>query len=164
MTSLVILMSLAVQSPDSKKSEKALPDDFKIVAQYAAGFSTWKSWKATIKGDGKVSQETFGWPESTMKDLKLSTEDVKDLLAAIKEAEFSELPKLKGALGVTDEDMMVLKVTAGGKTHKVSVYGYWESKDGSEKAELKRFAKVWREVLEKVPSPNAKQKPEQFDR
>ena len=95
-----------------------------------------------------------------MKDLKLSTEDVKDLLAAIKAAEFSKLPKLKGVhlRCVTDEDMMVLEVTAGGQTHKVSVYGYWDSKDGSEKAELKRFAKVWREVLEKVPSPNAKQK------
>ncbi len=164
MSPLLIVLSLLGQGAETKTTEKPIPDDFKIVAEYGAGYSDWKSWTATITADGKVKQETVAYPKSTEKEFKLSPEELKELVAAVKKAEFSDLKKDYGAFGVTDQDSMTLEITADKKTHRVYIYGYWLSKDKKDKDDLKRFAKVWQEVLKKVPPPNANQKPEDFDR
>jgi hypothetical protein len=169
MMSLVIVMSLVGQTPEAKKTEQAIPDDFKIVAEYSAGYSIWHPWTATITADGKVEQKIFDYPKSSEKKSKLSKDDMNDLQAMIKEAEFSGLKASYGAFGVTDQESMTLKITADKKTHRVYLYGYSLHKDNKDtkdkdKDDMERFVKVWREVLKKVPSPNADQRPEEFNR
>jgi hypothetical protein len=159
MIRLLFLLLFVAQAPAAKEVAKPIPDDFKIVASYDPGHSDLMLWTGTITADGKVTHEVPGRPE-----IKLSAEEMKDLLAAIKEAKFSELPQMPVPHNGFGGDLMVLTVTADGKEHGVLVYDYSEVKDGKAKAELKRFAKVWREVLKKVPTPNPSQTPENFDR
>ncbi len=161
----MILASLVGQTPETKKVEKvektkeAIPADFKIVARYDPGHCDLSIWHATITADGKVTHEVPRRPE-----IRLSAEDMNDLLTAVKEAKFSELPQLPVPLAGFGPDLILLTVTAEGKKHEVLVHNYSEVKDGKAKDELKRFAKVWREVLKKVPTPNPSQTPENFDR
>lgn len=162
MLTLILLASLVGQTPEAKKTEKpkkAIPADFKIVANYDPGHSDLMLWKATITANGSVTHGARGRSE-----IKLSDEEMNDLLTAIEEAKFSELPGMPVPHTGFGGDLMFLTVTADGKKHEVVVYNYSEVKDGKAKAELKRFAKVWREVLKKVPTPNPSQTPENFDR
>jgi hypothetical protein len=58
---------------------------------------------------------------------------------------------------VSDNPKLLLTITLDKKTHEVSVYapGYLEKNQ-----EMKRFFKVWSEVLRDVPSPSVEQKPD----
>ncbi len=139
------------------EDKQAIPADFKIVAQYGAGYSDWKSWRSTITGEGKVAQEGFGLID-TKKESKLSGNDLRALLAKIKEADYFAL-KERYEYEVTDNPTLILSVTMDKKTHKVVVY----APDHLEKnKEVQRFFKVWSDVLRKVPSPNPEQKPELY--
>jgi len=159
MMSLLILISLAGQTPKAQGVEKAIPGDLKIVAQYGAGHSDWRSWKSTITADGQASQEIFDWPESTRKAFKLSPGDLVDLLDQIDKAEFSKL-KERYEANITDHPTLILEITADKKTHRVSIYAREAVK---ERDDVERFLKVWREFLKKVPSPNPEQKSELYE-
>jgi hypothetical protein len=92
---------------------------------------------------------------------KLSKKDIKDLVAKIKEIDFYGLRKeYAPSFKVTDEDSLVLTITQNKKTHEVSVYAYSFLKKDKE---VKRFLRVWSEVLTKVPSPNPEQKPKLYE-
>jgi hypothetical protein len=39
--------------------KQPVPSDFKIVAEYGAGYSVKASWTCTIAADGKVTQEIY---------------------------------------------------------------------------------------------------------
>jgi hypothetical protein len=145
---------LAATAPREKEP---IPGDLRIVAQYYAGYSPWKSWRYTITKDGKVAQEIFD-VEDTRRESKLTEDDLRDLLSKIGEADFFAL-KEKYEYSVTDNPTLVLKVTRDKKTHEVAVYAPDHlAKD----PEVRRFFKIWDEVLRKVPSPNPDQKPELY--
>src|SRR2546423_1338634 len=125
---LVVLPTLAavaiVLTPTAADAQ-AVPDDFKIVAQFGPGYSNLKPWKCTITGDGKVLQEVSGGRgggEPYEKKFTLTKEEINSLSAKIKEAEFFKLKEgYKGS--ATDQATLVLDITLNKQTHKVSVYG-----------------------------------------
>jgi hypothetical protein len=139
------------------EDDKTVPADFKIVAQYGAGYSDWNSWRHTITGDGKVVKEVLTIKD-TKEESKLSDDDLKALIAKVREADFFKL-KERYEYEVTDNPTLILTVTLDGRTHKVSVYAPSHLKDDKE---VKRFFKAWSEVLRKVPSPNPDQKPDPY--
>jgi hypothetical protein len=96
--------------------------------------------------------------QDTTKASELSKDESRDLLAKIKEADFFAL-KERYEHNVTDNPTLILKVTLDKKSHEVVVYapGHVEKNK-----EVKRFFKVWSEVLKKIPSPNPDQKPELY--
>jgi hypothetical protein len=142
---------VAASRPEDKEP---IPRDLKIVAEYGAGYSHWKSWRYTITRDGKVAQEIYDI-EDTKKVSQISNDDLKDLLAKIKEADFFALKK-RYEYQVTDNPTLILKVTLDKKTHEVVVYapGHLEKNK-----DVKRFFRVWSEILRIIPSPNPEQKP-----
>lgn len=140
----------------------AIPADFKIVARYQPGLSSWVGWHDTIAADGKVIQATTGGrasPKASEKQLNLSKDEIASLLAKVKESDFFGLKEQYRAV-VTDHPTLILEVTLDGKTHKVEVYGHRLLTDKDDQTAVKRFLQVWSEVLRKVPSPNPEQKPE----
>jgi hypothetical protein len=161
--SVLLLALYALVHPFSPASAVALddrdavPDDFKIFAQYGPGYSDWKAWKTTITGRGEVTQDVRGkvdWESEKLPSLTQS--DLKELLAKIKEADFFKLEK-NYKYNVTDNPTLILKITMNKKTHEVSVYAprHLKKEEG-----VKSFLKVWDELLKKAPSPNPEQKPE----
>ena len=136
------------------QDKQPIPSDFKIVARYVRGYSSWKSWETTITSDGKVVQEILA-SKDAKKRIKLAKDDMNALLALVNEANFSALKERYDYL-VTDNPTLILTITMDKKTHKVSVYApaFLEKNE-----EVERFLKVWSEVLRKVPSPNPGQKP-----
>lgn len=164
MMTLLVLISLAVQTPEAgtskKADEKPIPDDFKIVATSFGEFTSWKGWKSTITADGKVSQTIFARPNKIEKESKLSPADLRDLLDRVEKAEFSKL-KEDYKYSISDGHHLILEITADKKTHKVEVYAFDRVK---EKDDVDRFLKVFREVLKKVPSPNEEETAETYKR
>jgi hypothetical protein len=163
MLSLMVLISLAGQTPkaeEPKKAEKPIPDDFKIVATSYGEFTAWKPWLTTITAEGKVSQKTSVGLKSTEKESKLSPADLRDLLDQVEKAEFSKLKK-DYKYSISDAHHLILEITADKKTHKVEVYAFDRVK---EKEDVDRFLKVFREVLKKVPSPNEEETPDTYKR
>jgi Domain of unknown function (DUF6438) len=153
-----LLCASALLGADDKK---AIPADFKIVAKYRPGYSDWKRWEYTITGDGRVAKEVFSLKaqEDTKQESKLSKDDLTELIAKVKEADFFALKK-RYDHRVTDNPTLELTVTLDGKTHEVSVYAPRHLKEDKD---VKRFLKVWSEVLRKVPSPNPKQTPDNYE-
>ena len=152
----------------SKKDEYPIPSDLKIVAQFGPRYSHWDGWICTITGDGKVTKELFSHGDRVGKEdgvdewkrqTKLSKKDLRVLLAKIKEADFCELRK-EYSSGVIDSPSLVLTITENKRTHKVSVDDYGDLKRHHE---VKRFLRVWSEILRKVSSPNPEQKPELYE-
>ena len=154
---------------DLKRDNEPIPSDFKIVAQYGAGYSPWKSWKCTITGDGKVAKED-GFEgggraaeergtEEQRRQTTLSATDLRELLAVIKEADFYGLNP-KYSYPVTDSQRLVLTVTQNKKTHAVGVYAYSYLKDDKD---VKRFLRVWSKMLRKVSSSNPEDKPDLYE-
>jgi hypothetical protein len=140
-----------------KKDDESIPSDFQIFARYGAGFSDWKSWEFTITADGKVAQEIYHPAEK--KTTTLSRNDLLDLSTKFDEVEFDTLPEKK-SYRVTDNPTLIVAITRNKKTHRVSVYAPRHLKDDEE---VKRFLRVWAELLRKVPSPNPADKPERWE-
>jgi hypothetical protein len=141
----------------AEEDKKAVHADFKIVAEYRAGLSHWKWWRSTITGDGQVTQEIL-FAKGTKKKSRLSEDDLKAILAQVKEADFFALGEhYRPSPFVTDCPTLILTVTRDKKTHKVDIYAPHLLKNDKE---VKRFFRVWSEVLKKAPSPNPEQKPE----
>ena len=139
-----------------------VPRDFVLFAQYNAGYSPWKSWQLTVSGDGQVLQEAYAFrgsnPVRETNYFHLAKEDLKQLAARLDNESFESLaehysPKDK----ITDNPTLIVRSVMLGKSNEVSVYAPDHLKD---KAEVRRFLRVWNEVLRKVPSPNSDQKPE----
>ncbi len=153
-----------------KKDDEPIPSDLKIVARFYPGFSASRPWQYTITVDGKVdgaersSNRGLGaaekdGSESRDKETKLSEKDLGDLVAKVKEADFYGLRE-EYTYPVNDASSLVLTITQNQKTHKVLVYAYGNLTDNKE---VKRFLRVWSEILRKVPSPNPWQKPEIYE-
>jgi hypothetical protein len=145
--------------------EDSDPDagNLKIVASYYAGESLWVDWKHTITDDGKVVEEIFdygGHWTKTKKQTMLSKEDLTEIMAKVKEAEFHGLRKRYLTKG-SDHSRLTLAITENKKTKQVSVDAPgWLEED----KEVKRFYRLWAEILRKVPAPNGEQKAELYER
>jgi hypothetical protein len=136
-----------------KAEKQPVPSDFKIVAEYGAGYSVRASWKCTIAADGKVTQEIYDL-DNTKKESRLTEADLGALLKKIQEADFFSL-KNKYDFSVEDNPTLVLNITLNGKSHEVVVYAPDHQKKNKE---VRRFLRLWSQILRKVPSPNAEQK------
>ena len=124
-TRTLMILGIATMMFASVVAAKEVPDDFKLVAKYSAGFSVWKQWETTITADGKAIQKiTPGRKggENSKKEEKLSKDDLKTLADTIKDADFSALKDSYRSLA-TDQPTLILEITRGKKTHKVEVYG-----------------------------------------
>ena len=132
----------------------AVPSDFKLSAEYRQGFSEWKPWKVIITADGKVLREIGtsrgGKDGATQKTSVFSTKELQQLVEAVRTSQFFTLKNNYG-YGVTDNPTLIVHVTMNGKSHEVEVYAPDYLKDNKE---VKRFMKLWNELLRKVPSPN----------
>jgi hypothetical protein len=137
--------------PTCMADQTTVPADFKIVARFYPGFSPLQPWENIITGDGKVS----GYSKTS----KLSEDDLRALLAKIKEADYFAL-KERYTYAVTDSSTLVLTVTLDKKTHKVEVYAHEDLRKDNE---VKRFLKVWSEVLRRAPSRFPEQTPERYE-
>ena len=137
-----------------KWSSDELPDDYTIVATYGSGYSDWEPWQVTITRDGKAVQEIYTYPggikEVTRKEVVLQKEDLLQFVNKVKESRFFSLNK-RYSYSVTDHDTLILDITMYENSHKVMVYAPFYLKNNDD---VKRFMKVWNEVLRKVPSPN----------
>jgi hypothetical protein len=138
--------------------DKPVPEDLKIVAQYGAGLSDWKSWKYTIEPGGMVSQEIYDSGDNPGNKTKLSEGAVRSIWSKIEEARFFDLQERYSGK-ITDCPTLVLTVTANKKTRRVVVYAPTAVK---ERDAVARFDKVWSEILRKLPSPNPEQKPDSY--
>ncbi len=132
--------------------------DFKIVASRLGSESLWLLWKVTITGDGKVVKEVFDehdlkWRKT---ETKIPREDVAEIMAKVKEAEFDSL-RNHYLSGGSDISRLTVAITANKKTKQVSIDD--PSSPGTHK-DVKRFHRVWSEILRKVPSPNEAEKPD----
>jgi hypothetical protein len=146
----------ACRQESTPRDNDTIPSDFRIVAQFGPGSSDLKPWQCTITGDGKVIKKTgFTGDPAEQTETTLSPKDIKDLAAKIAEADFYELQNNNSLRRVTDDPLLVLTITRNNKTHKVYSPG-----DLKNDKEMKRFRQIWAELLRKVPSPNAEQKPE----
>lgn len=136
------------------------PKDFVLVAEFEQGYGPWSPWKVTVGGDGNAIQEVRSStpPRETLesKRLTLTRYALSQLLAKVEDARFFTLAK-SYSYAVTDSPTLVLRVTMNGKSHEVSVYAPGDQKD---KEEVRRFLGIWNEVLRRIPSPNADQKPD----
>ena len=134
--------------------KQPVPSDFKIVAEYGAGYSGVRaSWKCTIAADGKVTQEISDL-ENTKKQSSLTKADLDALLKKIQEADFSSMKK-RYEFPVDDNPTLILNITSNGKSHEVVVYAPDHQKKNKE---VRRFLRLWSQILRKVPSPNAEHK------
>src|SRR5262249_27249677 len=124
MVCLAPLLATLTDSNSALAEETNVPSDFKVVAEYGAGYSTWKSWKATIGNDGKVAQEIYTFSKGEKverKNYALSNKDLVTLWTKINESSFPSLHEEYSYL-VTDDATLILTITMNGKTHSVSVY------------------------------------------
>jgi hypothetical protein len=161
---LIVFVTCFGAASCSSPEDVSVPADFKLEAEYLPGFSSSRGWKSTITADGKVLQEIHPGARQTesrpqreeTKNFTLPNEDLKELVATVRESRFHTLAE-NYSFEVTDQPTLILSVTMNGKSHQVKVYAASYLKD---KAEVKGFLRTWNEVLKKVPSPNAEQKPE----
>lgn len=91
---------------------------------------------------------------------KLSRKQVSVLYATVCRAGFMQLPRrIAPSSGPFDFEALELIVRAGGKRHESVLYAWEMVKD---KKEAKRFLKIWRHMLELVPSPTAEETAEMY--
>jgi len=153
------LLCVAILSPLNRvlAEDNPVPGDFKINAEYGAGYSAWTSWEVTITGDGRVIQEYFDEKE-VKKRSSISKADLKALWVKVNEASFFKLQP-KYSVDVEDNPTLLLTITANKVTHRVMVYAPDHLEDHKD---VKQFFRVWSEVLRKVPAPNPDQKPDLY--
>jgi hypothetical protein len=158
---LLFLFILTICFISCKPTNTSISSNYKIVATFSPGYSPWKPWETTISSNGDVQQVIYPWlrDENVTKPkiiaFKLSIQDLHDLIAVIEDENFFNL-KSKYSRPETDGPTLVIAVSTPGKTHEVSVY-FPHLMIG--KSEIKRFIKIWDEVLRKVPAPNKGQTP-----
>jgi hypothetical protein len=114
---LPFLFLFACRQTTDQEGNNPDPNDLKIVAEYGSGYSSLMSCKYTITGDGKVNEE-IDFADRKRKTARLSKQDLADILAKLKEAEFHDLREEYSAQ-VTDYDTLILAVTQNKKTRKV---------------------------------------------
>ncbi|WP_165249546.1 hypothetical protein [Paludisphaera soli] len=127
-------------------------DRFAIMARFFAGDAAMTgetSYRLNIEADQPAVQTIFPWakePSSTI--VRLKTEDLDEILDAVREAEFFKLKKVYGkAFGFG----FVLRVHLAGKTHAVDFDPI--NMRPEDKADLERFMRVWKVIEAKVPPP-----------
>jgi hypothetical protein len=135
--------------------------NLKIVASHLGSESLWLLWKVTITGDGTVVKEVFDEHDGQWRktETKLSQEDLAEIMAKVKEAEFDIL-RNSYISGGSDISRLTVAITENKKTKQVSIGD--PSSPGTHN-DVKRFLRVWSEILRKVPSPNADEKPELYE-
>jgi len=176
---LPFVFLFACRQTSVQDEDNPAPNYLKIVAQFKAGINGLAtSWKYTITGDGKVDQEIdeFLKDGTKKKQTTLSKEDLADILAKFKDADFPSLRK-KYPFPANHTSTLRLAITQNKKTQEVVVHtsefqsssvtvGNTHDKEAQaqEDKEVGRFLRVWSEILRKVPSPNPDQTPEFYQR
>ena len=135
--------------------------DLKIVASHLGSESLWLLWKVTITGDGNVLKEVFDEHDGQWRktETKIPQEDLAEIIAKVKEAEFDSLRDTYSS-GGSDISRLTVAITQNKKTKQVSIDH--PSLPGTHQ-DMKRFLRVWSEILRKVPSPNPDEKPELYE-
>jgi hypothetical protein len=167
---------LACQRGDLSDEQISDPNFVRIVAEFNGDMAL--AWKDTITGDGKVIQEVEqDYPQPRKKrQATISQEDVAAIRAKFDEVDFQGLqPKYQYPANHTS--MLRLVLTQNRKTKEVVVrstefqaswitYGSKKSKEelDREQNEVRRFIRVWAEILKKVPAPNSEQTPAFYER
>ena len=150
---------IGVDGRAQNTDEPRIPADFQIELFYGPGLiSTWKPWKETIRADGNVTRETGYSFEKKEESSSLAPRTVRSLYQTVEAVDFFALDSRFRA-SVTDNPILILKITRDGKTHEVSVYAYDLLKSNPQ---VRRFARLWSEVLEATPSPNKDQTPDRY--
>jgi probable HAF family extracellular repeat protein len=144
-------------SPLASTKEGKIPRDFRIIAEYGPGGSVFgrdaaSSWRETIDDDGRVTR-AIDPATPAVDDAKevasLSTAALNDLLDAVRGADYFTLgPRYQQSFH--EGPALRLRVTASGKTHEVIAYA---SDFKRHNPEVKRFLRLWSEVIKKVPPP-----------
>lgn len=95
--------------------------ELRLVARYYPGGSSWKPWRVTILGDGKVVREILG-TASTTETIALSGQDVAGLRERIIESDYFGLPAECYPASMTDQPELSLDIRMDGKSHAASLY------------------------------------------
>ena len=132
------------------KSERS--HGFKIVAEYGSGESNAEPWTTTIYANRDAIQTVYG---KRGKSVKLSTRQVRQLMAALRKERFWGLAN-EYPIEAKDGPTLILTVTARGRSRRVTVF---LPSDKPKNEEVRRFLRVWALVLTLVPSPNPGQTP-----
>jgi hypothetical protein len=130
-------------------------DAFFLVAEYMPGHSDWRPWTVVITGSGLATQEVYG--AEKLIERKLSRDELRALIGTVDEVAFLGLRVERG--GAIDAPRLSLHVLRHGRYHRVSVS---TAKPEWEDPRVVGFLKVWRKVLELVPSPNPGDRPELY--
>src|SRR5579864_4984087 len=150
-----LLLLRTLLYPQLSADTEVIPRDFKIGAEYGSGGSVYLpddfiAWKVTITCDGGVTQVIY--PKTPAKNevkdsTSLSAAELIDLLAVIKNADFFTL-RGRYLQSFHEGPGLRLEITLNGKTHEVIVY---RPTFQSDNLEVKRFLRVWSEVIKRVP-------------
>ena len=151
-TAPAIVRASAAPFPGGRHEGSAVPPDFKVVAQYAAGESDWKSWTVTLGSQGRGTQSVYG---EKPRPLTLTAAQMRSLIACVREQRFWRLRR-EYPTEALDGPTLLLTVTSHGRTHRVVVLLPSPVPQGGD---IGRFLRVWSEVLRLVPSPNPDQTP-----
>ena len=116
--SLIAVMLLHPAAPAAGADDEKVPEDFRVVAHYYAGYSVLMSWETTITADGKAVQEKPEDEREPKKTSRLSPREIRSLVNRIETSRFFDL-KPRYEISVTDAPSLMLQITMGGKQHKV---------------------------------------------
>lgn len=143
-------------SPQASTMAGTIPRDFRIIAERGPGGSVFgrgvaRPWAVTIDSEGGVTRliDDARPADEAEGPVSLSAADLNDLLDAVQEADFFTLGE-RYQQSFHEAPALRLRVSRSGRTHEVVVYAP-SFKRGN--PEVRRFLKVWSEVIKKVPPP-----------
>ena len=168
MACLSTVLATCVALGGSVPPLKAIPEDFRVVAEYTPGSvssapwaaTPWNAWTLTITADGRAIQEIeLSRQERVRKSVTLSQPALRRLVDAVEASGFQLLAE-KYSADIFDSVTLVLGVTMNGRHHEVVVNAAHHLKDQSE---VIAFLRLWNTIVETVPPPNPGQGVEKLD-
>ena len=136
-----------------------IPIDLTVECQwYPGGNLTQMPWKLTIMSDGKAVLQTWDLGSEVKKVTELSTTDLRDLAATIRNAGFFALKAEYGRRESLHDGGLRLRVSMNRLSQEVGITNPGWKVDPQEAADLSRFRRVWSAILRKCPlGPSARQ-------
>jgi hypothetical protein len=141
-------------------SQPSVPAGFRLVVGHSRGFpiavdargrfirEQVSGWTINIDSNGasRIKIDRLEAP-STVRRYTLSRGVLRQILKAINDVEYFELPR--AMVGAADHGASYFTaVTMHGRTHKVRVYSPWEFRH---QMRLRRFREVWAEAVKSCP-------------
>lgn len=116
-------------------------------------------------GRERISREIAALDEDIAKrsakvPARISDVEMRRLFGTVYRTDFMRLPGIiKPSPPAPGEAALELRVRAGGATHEVTLHAYDQVRG---RKEARRFAELWRHVMELVPPSNSEQKVEDY--